>query len=408
MSDKDTASPSSLQDSAAPLSFWWLDPSVTFLNHGSFGACPKPVLEYQESLRRELEREPVSFMVRSLEPLLDQARVELATFVGAHSDNLVFVPNATTGVNAVLRSLEFHRGDEILVTDQEYNACRNAVDYVASVWGVNVVVAPVPFPLANEDEIVAPILSRVTPRTRLALVDHVTSQTALVFPLARIVKELETRGVPVLVDGAHAPGMVPLKLDDLHVSYYTGNCHKWICAPKGAAFLYAREDRKQRIRPAVISHGANSQRTDRSRFLIEFGWTGTWDPTAMLSVPFALNCIGSLLPGGWPEVMRRNRELALAARGLIAKSLGVQLPCPDAMIGSIAALPIADAASVEPPKSPLYLDEIQERLFERFKIEVPIIPWPAPPKRLLRISAQLYNSLADYERLATALKHVAT
>jgi isopenicillin-N epimerase len=399
--------PPALRKPAARRALWWLDPSVTFLNHGSFGACPKSVLEYQASLRRQLEREPVSFMVRELEPFLDKARAALARFVGAKAENLVFVANATSGVNAVLRSLTFQRGDEILVTDHEYNACRNVVDYVARQWQAKVVVAPIPFPLTDEEEIIEPILKRVTRRTRIALMDHVTSQTALVFPLARIVTELESRGVPVLVDGAHAPGMVPLNLEKLGASYYTGNCHKWMCAPKGAAFLYARADRQAGIRPTVISHGANSSRTDRSRFLIEFGWTGTWDPTAMLAVPSSLDWVGSVLPGGWPEIMRRNRALALAARRLLAEALGLPLPCPDSMIGSIASLPIADARSVKPPKSPLYLDEIQERLFAKFRIEVPIIPWPAPPKRLLRISAQLYNSLPDYERLAAALKEVA-
>jgi len=198
--------------------------------------------------------------------------------------------------------------------------------------------------------------------------------------------------------------MIPLNLEKLGASYYTGNCHKWICAPKGAALLYLRADRQEGIRPTIISHGANSPRTDRSRFLIEFGWTGTWDPTAMLSVPFALDFIGSLVPGGWPEVMRRNRELALSARRLLVDALEIDLPCPDAMIGSIASFPITDDTSIKPPKSPLYLDPLQERLFNKFKIEVPIIPWPAPPKRLLRVSAQLYNSLPHYELLATALK----
>ena len=393
-----------LQKPAARRNLWWLDPAVTFLNHGSFGACPKPVLEYQDTLRRRLEREPVSFMVRELEPLLDKARTTLARFVGAKPRNLAFVANATSGVNAVLRSLTFRSGDEILVTDHEYNACRNAVDYVAQQSDAKVVVAPIPFPAADQNQIIEPILARVASRTRIALLDHVTSQTALALPLHTIAAELESRNVPVLVDGAHAPGMIPLNLEKLGASYYTGNCHKWICGPKGAAFLHIREDRQHGIRPTIISHGANSPRTDRSRFLIEFGWTGTWDPTAMLSVPFALEFVGSLLPGGWPEIMRRNRQLALLARQILADALRIALPCPDAMIGSIASLPIPDAKSIKPPKSPLYLDEIQERLFARFKIEVPVIPWPAPPKRLLRISAQLYNSLPEYERLATALK----
>lgn len=382
---------------------WWLDPKIAFLNHGSFGACPKPVLDYQNELRIRLEREPVAFMVRELEPLLDKARAVLAKFVGARPADLVFVRNATSGVNAVLRSLRFSAGDEILVTDHEYNACRNVVDFVAERSGARVVVAPIPFPLANENQIIQPILDRVTGHTRLALIDHVTSQTALVMPLEQIVRELESRDVPVLVDAAHAPGMVPLNLTKLGASYYTGNCHKWICAPKGAALLHVREDRQREVRPTVISHGANSPRKDRSRFQIEFGWAGTWDPTAMLSVPAALKFLAAEQPGGWAEVMRRNRALALAGRKVLCEALEIDLPCPDSMIGSIASIPIADGKSMKPPKTPLYLDPLQELLFKRWNIEVPVIPWPAPPKRLLRISAQLYNSLPQYERLAEAL-----
>jgi isopenicillin-N epimerase len=382
---------------------WWLDPEVIFLNHGSFGACPKSVLDYQNELRLRLEREPVAFMVRELEPMLDKARAALARFVGAKADNLVFVPNATSGVNAVLRSLRFRSGDEILVTDHEYNACRNVVDYIAEKSGARVVVAKLPFPLNSEAQLIEPILNAVTRRTKLALVDHVTSQTALVMPLQQIVRELETRGISVLVDAAHAPGMVPLNLSKLGASYYTGNCHKWICAPKGAALLYVRDDRQSEIRPTVISHGANSPRTDRSRFQIEFGWAGTWDPTAMLSVPKALEFMGSLQGGGWSQVMKRNRALALAGRKILCEALGIPTPCPDNMIGSIASIPIPDGKSSKPPKTPLYLDPLQERLFAEWKIEAPVIPWPQPPKRLLRISAQLYNCLRDYHRLAEAL-----
>ncbi|MGZ8937828.1 MAG: aminotransferase class V-fold PLP-dependent enzyme [Limisphaerales bacterium] len=396
-----------LRKPAANPRLWWLDPKITFLNHGSFGACPKAVLNHQSELRHKLEREPVAFMVRELEPLMDKARAALARFVGAKANNLVFVRNATSGVNAVLRSLEFKRGDEILVTDHEYNACRNVVDFVAERSGARVVVAPIPFPLANEEQIITPMLERVTHRTRLALVDHITSQTAVVMPLQRIVRELESRDVPVLVDAAHAPGMVPLELTKLGASYYTGTCHKWICAPKGAALLHVREDRQKEIRPTVISHGANSQRKDRSRFQIEFGWAGTWDPTAVLSVPFAIEYFGSLLPGGWSEVLKRNRSLALAARTLLCDELEIEPPCPDSMIGSIASLPIADGKSVKPPKTPLYLDALQEKLFKQWHIEVPVIPWPAPPKRLLRISAQLYNFLPQYERLGEALRKCA-
>jgi isopenicillin-N epimerase len=350
-----------------------------------------------------LERQPVVFLVRRLEGLLDEARAELAAFVGASADDLVFVPNATTGVNTVLRSMELCVGDELLVSDHEYNACRNALDAVAAGRRARVVVARVPFPLKSPGEILEAVLSRLTRRTRLVLVDHVTSQTGLVMPIEPLVSELEGRGIPVLVDGAHAPGMVALQLDRLGASYYTGNCHKWVCAPKGAAFLWVRRPLQGRIRPLVISHGANSPRTDRSRFLIEFGWTGTVDPTPWLCIPAALRWMAAQVDGGWPAIRRRNRKLALAARDVLCDTLGADAPCPDSMIGSLASIPLPRSPHPVMSRSPLYLDPLQDALLEAHRIEVPVIPWPGPSDRVLRVSAQLYNRLPEYRRLASAL-----
>jgi len=399
-----TRSQSSLERPVSPPNFWPLDPTVVFLNHGSFGSCPIPVRRFQEELRIRLEKQPVQFLVRELEGLWDAARAELARFVGSDPRDLVFVPNATSGVNTILRSLRLKSGDELLVTDHEYNACRNALDYAAASAGLRVIVARVPFPLSLEDDIIEAVVNRVTRRTRLALLDHVTSQTGLVFPIGRLIRELEQRGVETLVDGAHAPGMVPVDLRELRPAYYTGNCHKWICAPKSVAFLHVRRDLQEQIRPLTISHGANSTRRDRSRFLLEFGWTGTQDPSAMLSVPEALRVVGGLLPGGWPAVMKRNHDLAVAARRLLCATLGIDVPCPDDLIGTLASMPLPDVKRVRARTLPIGGDPLQELLWRRHRIEVPVIPWPAAPKRLLRLSAQLYNSLPQYERLAAALK----
>ncbi|MGC8990378.1 MAG: aminotransferase class V-fold PLP-dependent enzyme [Verrucomicrobiia bacterium] len=391
---------------AADSARWMLDPKVVFLNHGSFGACPRPVLEFQQTVRDSIEKQPVNFFARQLEALLDEARAALAAFVGCNANDLVFVPNATSGVNTVLRCLGFKPGGELLTTDHEYNACRNALNFVAEQAGCRVVVAQVPFPLNHEDQLVEAILSAVTPRTRIALIDHVTSPTALVLPMERLVRELAKRGVETLVDGAHAPGMLPLNLNKLGAAYYTANCHKWVCAPKGAAFLHVRSDLQHAIRPLVISHGANSPRTDRSRFLIEFGWTGTVDPSAYLSVPIALKYMESLAPGGWPAIMRRNHDLAMAVQSILCEAMEITAPCPEHMIGSMAAVPFWDSPEPEPPTSPLYVDPVQDLLLEKHSIEVPIMPWPAHPRRVLRVSAQLYNSLGQYELLAHALKSV--
>ena len=384
---------------------WPLDPDVAFLNHGSFGSCPRAVLQLQQRLRERLERQPVQFFMRDLEAMVDAARAALAQFVGADPDDLVFVPNATVGVNTVLHSLRFDPGDELLVTDHEYNACRNAFEHAAERSGARVVVVSLPFPLRGAEEIIAAILERVTPHTRVALIDHVTSQTGLVMPIEALVRELHARGVDTVVDGAHAPGMVPLDLRRIGAAYYTGNCHKWLCAPKGAAFLYVRRDRQHLVRPLVISHGANSERTDRSRYLIEFGWTGTGDPTASLCVPAALRFMGSLLPGGWPEVMRRNRELALAARRILCTALEIDPPAPEELIGTLVSVPLADGRGARTPDA-LHLDPLQEWLLADHAIEVPVITWPRWPRRLLRISAQLYNSVPQYERLAAALQTI--
>jgi isopenicillin-N epimerase len=324
--------------------------------------------------------------------------------VGAEADDLVFVPNVTTAINAVLRSHPLRADDEILVTDHEYNASRNVADYVARERDARVVVAKVPFPLHSPSQVVEAVLAALGPRTRLALLDHVTSQTGLVFPLEVLIPELRARGVEVLVDGAHAPGMLPLDLRALGADYYTGNCHKWLCAPKSAGFLVVRRDLQEQVRPAVISHGANAPVEPRARFRLEFGWTGTRDPTPALAVPEALRFLSGLVPGGWPEIMRRNRALALEGRRRIAASLAAELPCPDEMIGSLAALPVPELAGLPPaPTSALEPDPLQEALFREHRIEVPVLGCPAHPGRLLRISAQLYNRIEDYERLAAAL-----
>jgi isopenicillin-N epimerase len=386
-------------------SHWTLDPAVTFLNHGSFGACPRPVLEEQARLRTELERQPVRFLWRTYQERLDAARAELAGFVGAEPQDLVFVNNATTGVNAVLRSLPLLPGEELLVTDHEYNATRNAVDFVARRTGAAVVVVHVPFPLASPDEVVEAVLAAITPRTRLAVLDHVTSPTGLVLPVAELAAALAERGVELLVDGAHGPGMLPLQVPALGVTYYTGNCHKWLCAPKGAAFLWVRRDRQAQVRPCVISHGANQPLRKRSRFQMEFDWTGTDDPTAWLVVPAAIRFLGALLPGGWPELMARNHALAQAARRLLCEVLGAPGPCPESMLGSLASVPLPDLAAGTPLPEHGH-DPLNDLLEREYGIVAPVIFWPSPPRRLLRVSAQAYNTLDQYHRLAEILPQV--
>ncbi|HEY5791119.1 MAG TPA: aminotransferase class V-fold PLP-dependent enzyme [Gammaproteobacteria bacterium] len=384
---------------------WNLDPAVAHLNHGSFGACPRPVLAQQDALRARLEAEPTGFISHELEGLYDAARARLAAFLGATPEDLAFVPNATHGVNTVLRALRLAPGDGLLLTDHAYNAVGNAARYVAEREGLELVVARVPFPLADPGEAVDAVLAAVTPRTRLAILDHVTSPTALRLPLEQLVPALAAGGIDTLVDGAHAPGMLPLDLDALGAAYYTGNCHKWLCAPKGAAFLHVRRDRQAGIRPLAISHGANSPRTDRSRFELEFGWSGTVDPTPWLCIPAALDFLGGLLPGGWPALLERNHAASVALRARLCALLGVPPPCPDGMLGSLFALPLP--AGIEPLPGPVP-DPLRDHLFDRFGVRAVVSSWPAPPSRWLRVSTHVYNGAADFARLADALRELQT
>jgi isopenicillin-N epimerase len=386
---------------------WRLDPTITFVNHGSYGACPEPVLAYQRALQDRLEAEPVRFLSGDLPQLLDAARARIGAFLGADPDGLAFVPNATTGVNTILRSLAFEPGDELLTTDHEYNATLNALAAVAVHDGAQVVIARVPFPIADPTDAIEAILAAVSPRTRLVMVSQVTSPTALVLPVEQLVRELTRRGIDTLVDGAHAPGMIPLDLDSLGAPYWTGNGHKWLCSPKGSAVLWVRADRRDAIHPLVVSHGANEVLGKRSRFRAEFDWVGTADPTAFLALPAAIDWMAAEAPdgGGWPAIMAANHALALAGRDIVATALGVEAPAPDSMLGSMAALPIPwlhDDVTAE---------ALSRRLESEDAIEVPVGGWPVragrsgahPEHVLIRISAQRYNELADYERLAAAL-----
>lgn len=409
---------------------WALDPAIDFLNHGSFGACPRAVLDAQDRYRARMEAQPVQFLARDLRGLLATARRDLGEFIGADPEDLAFVTNATGAVNAVVRSLRFEPGEELLTNDNEYNATINVLRHVAERDGASVVVARIPFPVASEDAVVEAMLGAVTDRTRLALVSHVTSPTALVFPIERIVAGLADRGVETLVDGAHAPGMLPLDLDRLGAAWYTGNLHKWVCAPKGAAFLHARRDRQPGIRPNTISHGANAvlgaggSDTDggagRTRYRAEFDWQGTLDPTAWLAVSDALRVVGGMLPGGWPEVMTRNHELTLRARTALAAALGLDArePAPDSMLGSMVALALPSEGPLGATgggSSPLDTDPLQQRLIDESRVEVPIVTWPVPAaeshspnRRLIRVSSALHNGPDDVDRLIAALAAIET
>ncbi len=367
---------------------WLLDPATTFLNHGSYGACPRAVLAVQQEWRARMEHQPVRFMTATLPAAMQEARAALAGFLGAGPDDLVFVENATGGVNAVLRSLALGEGDEVLTTSHGYGAVRNAIRHVCGGGGAVLVEAPVPFPLPDAARAVAAIAERLGPRTRLVVIDAVTSPTATLLPVTEIAALCRAAGVRLLVDAAHAPGMIPLDLPALGADWVTGNAHKWLFAPKGCAFLWARAEAQLGLHPTVISHGL-----DRG-FAAEFDWVGTRDPSAWLSTPAAIGFWKAL---GGPALMARNRTLANEAAQLLAQAWGTPIGAPAAMRAAMAAVALPGAETADP----VLAAAIYDRLCLEHRIEVPIVPFAG--RLWVRVSAQAYNDLDDYSRLADAV-----
>jgi isopenicillin-N epimerase len=365
---------------------WRLDPDFLTVNHGSFGATPLAVLAAQEEWCRRLEAQPTRFMRNVLPGALRAAAERLGRFLGAAAgEDIAFVDNATTGCNAVLRSLSFAPGDEILVLDHGYGAVRNTVRYVAARAGARMVEAAVPFPRPAAAGVVAAVAAKLGRNTRLAVFDHITSHSALVLPIGRMIAACRDRGVPVLVDGAHGPGMVDVDLEALGADWYSGNCHKWLSAPKGCAFLWARKDRQRDLHPAVISHGLGKG------FTQEFDWTGTRDPSAYLAVDAAIGFHERL---GGPALRARNRALARDAAGLVARRLGTETAAGPEFHAAMTLV----RAPIQGPATPERAFALRSRLLDEFRTDVPLHPiggafW-------FRLSAQAYNELDDFARLA--------
>jgi isopenicillin-N epimerase len=369
---------------------WPLDWDFLSVNHGSFGAAPRVVLAAQQDWQRRLEAQPGRFMRAVLPEALRHAADRLGAFIGADGSDVAFVDNATTGCNAVLRSLRLQPDDEIVVLSHGYGAVRNTVRYVCERAGARMVEAEVPFPQPHADTIVANIAAVLTARTRLAVVDHITSASALVLPLRRMVDMCHAASVPVLVDGAHAPAQVSLDMRALGADWYAGNCHKWLCAPKGSAFLYAAPDRQRDLHPVTISHGLGKG------FLEEFDWTGTRDPSAWLATDVAIDFHDRL---GGEAMMARNIALAAEAAALLARRLNTDVGAAGALAGSmgVVRLPLAGDATADRSA------DIRVRLLAAgtdapTHVQAGAI-W-------LRISAAAYNDIEDYERLGDIVARV--
>ena len=369
---------------AAVRHLWRLDPDFLTVNHGSFGATPVCVLEAQSAWRERMEAQPSRFMRRELGPALRSAAGHLATFVGADPDDLVFVENATSGCNTVLRSLAFVRHDEIVVLDHGYGAVRNAAAYVAERAQARLVTATLPFPAPTDAGVEAAIAACLTLHTRLVILDHVTSPSAIVLPLARLIRLCHAAGSAVLVDGAHGPGQVDLNLDALGADYYTGNCHKWLMAPKGSGFLHVRRDRQQGMHPLAISHGY------QQGYLAEFDWTGTTDFTAYLAVPEAIAFHARL---GGAELRARNAAMAADGAHQIAARLGTATSAPETAPAAMSLVRLPPAQGD--------LAQLLARLRAAFLDHATDAPLHALAGAIwVRLSAQAYNQPADYDRLA--------
>jgi isopenicillin-N epimerase len=377
---------------------WMLDPAITYLNHGTVGAVPRQVLDAQQAIRGEMERQPSRFLLREVFPLVGVARTEpsrmrraadkVGSFIGARGDDLVFVDNATAGVNAVLRSLTFEPGDEILVTDHSYPTTARLAEFVAARSGAQVRTVRVPYPRFDRATLVERIAAAITPHTRLAVVDHVSSESALVFPLAEIAAACRSRGVPVLADAAHAPGMLPLAVPGIGVDWYVANLHKWAHAPRSCGILWAHPNRQAGLHPPVISWGLDQG------FTAEFDWVGTRDPTPWLAAPAGIAFMEEL---GVAAVRQYNHDLAWrAARELTARWKTV-LERDEASAGSMVTLPLPEPLGSTPDDA----SQLRDRLLEDDRIEVQI---SGNHGRLwTRISAQVYNDWDDMERLGAAI-----
>lgn len=370
-----------------------LKPGVAFLNHGSFGAVPRAVFDAQTEWRRRIESEPIELLGRRSFALIAEAKKPMGDLLGMSPADFGLVTNATEGINAVLQSLRLEPGDELLTTNHVYHAVRQAMRLTARRAGAQMREVAVNLPVQSPGQIARTVLDALSPRTRLLVIDHITSPTGLVFPVQQIIAGCESRGVEVLVDGAHAPGMVPLNVEKLGATYYAANLHKWVCAPKGSALIWVKPSRQKEVHPAVVSHFLDEG------FVREFGWQGTRDISAWLTTPTALGFMAEL---GWDSVMDFNHRMAVWAHRLLCRKWEVEpiSPLDGSLLGSTASVPLPalEKLSVE------QIDALQERLYREFGIEVPLMRWNG--RVLLRVSCQVYNEPGDYERVVEAIAGV--
>lgn len=414
---------------AAVASNWQLDPDLVFLNHGSFGACPTSVIRAQQSMRDRIEREPVRFYCSDLFDLTDRSRRAISTVVGGRPEDYVFLPNATHAVATIMDNAvtgiglaggkPLGPGDEILINSHEYPACQNIIRRAAARTGASVVCADLPWLDAPEpvhtDQLFEIVMSKVTDRTRLCMFSLITSPTGLVMPAKRLVHALRERGVATLLDAAHGPGAVDFDIDDIGADFTTSNCHKWLCAPKGSALLHVQAEHQTGFRPLALSNFANAAEgtKDRSKFNLEFDYVGTDDPTARLAIADSVELVPVAAGRSWTEITAHNHDLVLRGRDALLGRLGTHTPTADDVIGPLATVPLPDVPvdklEVVASRPTIYANSLQDALVERHGVQVPVwvpssyLGKPFDGKRYIRLSAQVYNTIEQYEYLAEAL-----
>jgi isopenicillin-N epimerase len=372
---------------------FFLEKDVAFLNHGSFGACPKKVFETYQFWQKEMELQPVKFMQRRLPDLLFEARKKLGSYVGAAPEDLVYVTNVSMGLNIVLRSLDLKPGDEILTTNHEYGTLDRAWRMICEQKKLNYVPREIPLPVKSVDEVVDQVWSGVTPRTRVLYLSHITSPTALTLPVAELVAKARAAGIITIVDGAHAPGQVPINLTELGVDFYSANCHKWMMAAKGSGFLYVRRELHNTIAPLIGGRNPEQYALFSSQLVAEHQYQGTRDSAAFLSVPAAIDFMEEY---DWPQRQKECHDLVCYARNRVADLTGLPPVIPDSPLwfSQMGLLPVP----------PCEGDVVKNRLFHEFQVEIPFIPWEK--QHFFRISIQAYNTRDDVDRLVAGLKHI--
>jgi isopenicillin-N epimerase len=376
------------------ISLFLLDPTIHFLNHGSFGACPIPVFEVYQEWQRRLEEQPVLFLGREMRELDYHARVHLGNYLNTQAENLVFVTNATQGVNIIARSLKLNPGDEILSTDHEYGACNYTWEFICNKTGAKYIPQPISLPATTPEEIASQFWQGVTPCTRVIYLSHITSPTALRLPVEMICEQARQEGILTVVDGAHAPGHIPLDLGNLGADWYIGNCHKWMLCPKGAGFLYARPEVQPLVEPLIVSWGYHStpETSSGSQFQDILGWTGTRDPAASLSIPAAIQFMNTY---HWEQVRLACHELLSKAIMEICELVGMEplYPIDSGFYYQMGIAPLPQTTDIEKLKGFLYNEH---------RVEVPMIEWNG--QKFIRISVQGYNTEEDLTALHNGLK----